>query len=283
MRFGSFELDGKAAWGLVTDSGVIAARGGIAERYPTLRAAIAADALKQVGAELAHAAPDAPLDKVSWLPVIPAPDKVLCIGLNYEMHRQETGRTEVANPTIFTRFANAQVGHAQPMVCPKASSRFDFEGELAVVIGKRCRHVSEADALSVIAGYACFNDGSVRDWQQHTSQFTPGKNFFRSGSFGPWMVTADAIGDPTTMTLQTRLNGEVVQHTSTGDMIFSIPRQIAYITTFTELVPGDVIATGTPGGVGARRSPPLWMKPGDMVEVEVDRIGVLRNPIVAEG
>src|SRR5687768_11806183 len=179
MRFGSFELGGKATWGLVTDHGVIAARGGLAERFPTLRAAITAGALKAVADELAHSAPDAGLDKVSWLPVIPDPEKILCIGLNYEMHRQETGRQEVANPTIFTRFANAQVGHGKPMIRPRASEKFDFEGELAVIIGRRCRHVSEADALSVIAGYACFNDGSVRDWQQHTSQFTPGKNFHR--------------------------------------------------------------------------------------------------------
>lgn len=282
MRFASYEKDGKPAYGLVRENSLTTVSGGLAERYPTLRAAIEGGALSRVAEELANAPSDASLDSVRMLPLIPSPDKILCIGLNYEMHRAETGRSEVANPTIFVRFANAQVGHGQAMVRPSVSERFDYEGELAVIIGKRCRHVSEADALSVIAGYSCFNDGSVRDWQGHTTQFTPGKNFHASGAFGPWLVTADEFGDWKAHTLETRLNGEVMQHTSTADMIFSIPRQIAYISTFTELVPGDVIATGTPGGVGSRRQPPVWMKPGDTVEVDVSGVGVLRNPIAAE-
>jgi 2-keto-4-pentenoate hydratase/2-oxohepta-3-ene-1,7-dioic acid hydratase in catechol pathway len=280
MRFATYELHGAAVWGLVTPEGLKTVTGGLADTYPTLKSAIAGNVLKQIAAELAGVAPDAKPDAVTWLPVIPQPDKILCIGLNYENHRAETGRAEVGNPTIFTRFANAQVGHGQALVKPVISDKFDYEGELAVVIGTGGRHISEADALSHIAGYSCFNDGSIRDWQRHTTQFTPGKNFLKSGSFGPWLVTADEIPDPTKLTLETRLNGQVMQHTSTADMIFSITRQIAYISTFTELVPGDVIATGTPGGVGAARTPPVFMKPGDTVEVEISGVGLLRNGIV---
>lgn len=282
MRFASYEKNGQAVYGLVRNDGLRTVGGELAGRHPTLRAAIEAGVLTSIGAELSTAEADASLDDVRFLPPIPHPDKILCIGLNYEMHRAETGRAEVQNPTIFVRFANSQVGHGEPLIRPRASDRFDYEGELAVIIGERSRHVPEADALSVIAGYSCFNDGSVRDWQGHTTQFTPGKNFFRSGSFGPWLVTTDEFGDWKQHTLETRLNGEVMQHTPTADMIFPIPRLISYITTFTELVPGDVIATGTPGGVGSRRQPPVWMKPGDTVEVEVSGLGVLRNPVESE-
>jgi len=288
MKFATWEKDGKPVWGLVTgssvtDGKVTAATGALAEKYPTLKAAIAAGALAAAGAELAGRTPDGDIGSVALLPVIPDPGKLLCVGLNYEMHRAETGRAEVENPTIFTRWGDSQVGHARPMVKPKVSDRFDYEGELAVIIGKRGRHVSKADAYSIIAGYACFNDGSIRDWQRHTTQFTPGKNFLASGAFGPWMVTADEIADPKALTLETRLNGEVMQHTTTDLMIFDIPRLIEYITTFTQLNPGDVIATGTPGGVGAARTPPVFMKAGDVCEVEISKVGLLRNEIVAEG
>jgi len=186
------------------------------------------------------------------------------------------------HPVLFVRFANSLVGHGQPMVCPAASERFDFEGELAVIIGRRARHVTAAAAHEYVAGYSCFNDGSVRDFQRHSGQFTPGKNFVASGAFGPWMVTADEAPDAKEMTLETRLNGKVVQHESTGQLHFDIATLIAYISIWTELVPGDVIATGTPGGVGAGRKPPLWMRPGDTVEVEISGLGCLSNPIVAE-
>jgi 2-keto-4-pentenoate hydratase/2-oxohepta-3-ene-1,7-dioic acid hydratase in catechol pathway len=168
------------------------------------------------------------------------------------------------------------------MVRPSVSGKFDYEGELAAIIGKAGRNISEADALGHIAGYACFNDGSVRDWQRHTHQFLPGKNFPASGSFGPWMVTADEIPDPSQMLLITRLNGQEMQNSTTDLLIFNVPFLISYISTFTELNPGDVIVTGTPGGVGARRDPPVWMKPGDLIEVDIDKIGVLANPIAAE-
>ena len=183
---------------------------------------------------------------------------------------------------IFTRFADSQVAHLQPIIRPKASHKLDFEGELAVVIGKTARHVKAADALEYVAGYACYNDGSVRDWQKHTIQFVPGKNFPCTGGFGPWLVTCDEIGDPQDLELTTRLNGQVMQHTRTSDMIFDVRHLIEYCSTFTELAPGDVIVSGTTGGVGAFREPPVWMKPGDTVEVEISGIGILRNSIADE-
>ncbi len=223
-----------------------------------------------------------PLSKITWLPVIPNPDKILCVGLNYETHRKETGRSEVEHPTIFPRYFNSQTGHLQPIVRPRVSTDLDFEGELAVIIGKPGRYISRADAMSHVIGYSCYNDGSIRDFQRHTHQFTPGKNFPDTGGFGPWMMTADELGELGELKLQTRLNGEVVQEAQIKQMIFDIPRQIEYCSTFTRLEAGDVIVSGTPGGVGSRRTPPLWMKPGDVVEVEVERLGVLRNPVVDE-
>lgn len=183
---------------------------------------------------------------------------------------------------FFTRFADSQTAHNGPIVRPIASEKLDFEGELAVVIGRPARHVKAVDAFDYVAGCSCYNDGSVRDWQKHTIQFTPGKNFPSTGGFGPWLVTADELADPSALSLTTRLNGEVVQQATTDDLIFDIPTLIQYCSTFTELRPGDVIITGTTGGVGAFRQPPLWMKPGDVVEVEISRIGVLKNTIVDE-
>jgi 2-keto-4-pentenoate hydratase/2-oxohepta-3-ene-1,7-dioic acid hydratase in catechol pathway len=281
MKFASFEIDGTASWGLVEDGGIADLGALLRERCPDLKSAIAADALADVAASATKAKRYA-LSDISWLPVIPNPDKILCIGLNYEMHRKETGRSEVENPTVFGRFANSQTGHLSDIIRPRVSTDLDFEGELAVVIGKAGRYIKRQDAWQHIAGYACYNEGSVRDFQRHTHQFTPGKNFPSTGGFGPWMVTPDEIDDLGPLRLQTRLNGEVVQDTTIDQMIFDIPRQIEYCSTFTRLEPGDVIATGTPGGVGSRRTPPLWMKPGDIVEVEIDRIGLLRNGIADE-
>jgi 2-keto-4-pentenoate hydratase/2-oxohepta-3-ene-1,7-dioic acid hydratase in catechol pathway len=220
--------------------------------------------------------------EIAWLPVIPNPDKILCIGLNYEMHRKETGRSEVENPTVFGRFANSQTGHLADIVRPRVSHELDYEGELAIIIGKAGRYIARDEAWSHIAGYACYNDGSVRDFQRHTHQFTPGKNFPSTGAFGPWMMTPDELGELSSLKLQTRVNGTVVQEATIEQMIFDIPRVIEYCSTFTRLEPGDVIATGTPGGVGAKRNPPLWLKPGDTVEVEVDRLGILCNGIADE-
>ncbi|WP_366514793.1 fumarylacetoacetate hydrolase family protein [Sphingomonas sp.] len=252
------------------------------DRYPDLKSAIVAGALQQVG-ESASEAPRHKLSAITWLPLIPNPDKILCIGLNYETHRKETGRTEVENPTVFARHANSQIGHLANIIRPRVSQDLDFEGEVAVIIGKPGRYISRDAAWDHIAGYSLYNDGSVRDFQRHTHQFHPGKNFPNTGALGPWMVTPDELGDLGKLRLQTRVNGQVVQDALIEQMIFDIPRQIEYCSTFTRLEPGDVIATGTPGGVGAKRNPPLWLKPGDTVEVELDRLGVLRNGVADEG
>ena len=230
----------------------------------------------------ADTAPRVALSDVQLLPPITNPEKIICVGLNYESHRKETGRPEVEFPTLFTRFANNQIGDGEAMWRPAESTSFDYEGELAVIIGSGGWKIPEDKALEHVAGYSCYNDGSVRDWQRHTSQFTPGKNFRHTGPFGPWLVTTDEIPDPSTLTLTTRLNGEVMQHATTDLLIFTIPVLINYISRFTRLEPGDVIVSGTPGGVGFKRDPQVFMKPGDVVEVEISKIGILKNPIEAE-
>jgi 2-keto-4-pentenoate hydratase/2-oxohepta-3-ene-1,7-dioic acid hydratase in catechol pathway len=281
MKFASFKINGAPSWGLIDGAEAVDLGALLRDRFVDLKSAIAAGALGEAAAAAGKAARH-PLAAISWLPVIPNPDKILCIGLNYETHRKETGRTEVENPTVFGRFANSQTGHLANIIRPKVSKDLDFEGELALIIGKSGRYISRAQAWDHIAGYACYNEGSVRDYQRHTHQFTPGKNFPQTGAFGPWMVTPDEAGDLGPLRLKTRLNGEVVQDATISQMIFGIPRQIEYCSSFTKLEPGDVIVTGTPGGVGSRRTPPLWMKPGDVVEVEIDRIGLLRNGIADE-
>lgn len=281
MKLATFKASGAPTWGLVDGETAVDIGAVLGGRYPTLKSVIVADAFAEA-AEAATKARRYPLAEISWLPVIPDPDKIICIGLNYETHRKETGRSEVENPTVFTRFANSQTGHLSPIIRPRVSSDLDFEGELAVIIGKAGRYIAPGDAWDHVAGYACYNDGSVRDFQRHTHQFTPGKNFPDTGAFGPWMVTADEFGLPGSRWLRTRVNGQVVQEARFDQMIFDIPRMIEYCSTFTRLEPGDVIATGTPGGVGARRTPPLWLKPGDTVEVEIDDLGILRNGIADE-
>lgn len=281
MKITTYSVNGTESYGVVTDDGIIDAKP-LAGGPQTLRGAIAAGALDIIAEAAAGKSPDHSLDEIEFLPVIPDPGKIMAVGLNYRSHVLEGGRDIPEWPMIFTRFANSQVGHGQAMIKPKASDMFDFEGEMAVIIGKTCRHVSEADALSVVAGYSCYNDGSIRDYQRHTSQFVPGKSFYKSGSFGPWMVTADEIPDPATLTLMTRLNGEEMQRATTDDLLFNIPQLIHYLTTVTELEAGDVIVSGTTGGVGFYRDPQVFMKEGDTVEIELDKIGILRNPIVNE-
>ena len=244
--------------------------------------ALEQDALIEIETVAEVGEPAVSINDAEFLPVVPNPGKVVCVGLNYKSHIEETGRSDSDYPVLFTRWADTQVGHNQPMIKPNNSDRYDYEGELAVIMGKTARHVSEADALSYVAGYTCYNDGSIRDWQRHTHQFTPGKNFPGTGGFGPWMVTADDIPDPSKMELITRLNGEEVQRSKTDLMVFDVPFLIHYISGFCTLDPGDVIVTGTPGGVGFKRNPPLFMVEGDTVEVEIDLIGTLVNPIANE-
>ncbi len=281
MRWLSFERDGEATFGLVKDDGVVDARR-LAPELADLKAAVAAGRLAELAEAAAGLPADLPLAGLTFLPVIPNPGKILCAGLNYRAHQAETGRGGEPYPTIFVRFAAAQVAHNQAMWRPRESANLDFEGEIAVVMGKAGRRIGKEDWLNHVAGFAPYNDGSVRDWQRHTSQFTPGKNFARTGGFGPWMMTPDEVGDPTAMEVTTRLNGEVMQNATASQMVFSFGDLVAYCSTFTDLEPGDVIVTGTPGGVGAARTPPLWMKAGDRVEIEIKPVGTLANEIVDE-
>ena len=279
MRWISFEKAGRASYGVVVGNGIV----DVGARRPndrTLKDLLATGDLAKAGADAAKQKADHALADVKYLPVITNPDKILCVGINYKAHQEETGRDPTSHPTIFVRFAAAQIGHEQQMIRPEESDRLDFEGEIALVIGKRGRRISKANALDYVAGFSCYNDGSVRDYQRHTTQFTPGKNFTGTGGFGPWLMTKDECGDLGAMELTTRLNGEVMQNATASLLIFGFEDIIAYCSTFTDLVPGDVIVTGTPGGVGAARNPPLFMKAGDVIEVEVKPIGVLRNRVV---
>ncbi|MFD1892011.1 fumarylacetoacetate hydrolase family protein [Ottowia beijingensis] len=282
MKLISFTRGDRPGFGAVVEGGVVDLGAALDGKYADLRALLAGDALAEARAAVAQRKPDFALESVTLLPVIPEPGKIWCCGLNYHEHVQETNREVTEQPTFFLRVADSQVGHGQAIVRPRESTQLDYEAEIAVIIGKGGRRIAEADVARHIAGYACYNDGSVRDWQRHTSQWVPGKNFWRTGGFGPWMVTADEIPFGTSMTLVTRLNGQEMQRATTEMMIHSIARQIAYVSAIAPLQAGDVVVTGTPGGVGARRQPPVWMKAGDVVEIEVDRIGVLRNPIVDE-
>ena len=281
MRVASFEIDGQPSFGIVTDDGVIDVKRR-APSIPSLRDALRSDGGVEQIRRFTGEQPDAGLSDIVFLPVIPNPEKVICVGLNYRDHAAEIGVGIPERPTLFVRYPDAQVGHLQPLLRPKVSHRFDYEGELAVIIGTNARHVARDKALEYVAGYSCFNDGTIRDWQGHSSQFTAGKNFLRSGAIGPWLTTADEIADPGRLALKTRVNDAIVQDGSTGDMVFDVPTLIEYITTFTELRPGDVIATGTPAGVGYRREPRLYLKAGDFVEIEVEGIGTLRNNVVDE-
>src|SRR6266702_5211074 len=264
MKIASFKTGAVASYGIVTDAGIIDA-GRRLKNFPTLKSLLAHGALDELK-KLQGEQPDHALAAVVLLPTIPDPDKIFCIGVNYATHLAESGHPTPPHPMIFTRFANSQVGGGQPMIRPLESERFDYEGDMAVVIGKGGRRISREAALAHVAGYAYYNDGSVRDWQRHTSQFAPGKNFSATGAFGPALVTADEIPDYVQLRLTTRVNGEVMQEGKLADLIFSVPKLIAYCSAFTPLRPGDVIVTGTPAGVGDQRDPPLYLRAGDTLE-----------------
>ena len=281
MKLVTFTRSGKQSYGFVDNEKITDIGQTLASTHPDLKSLIGDDYAKLISSS-ADTAPRVALSEVQLLPPITNPEKIICVGLNYESHRKETGRPEVEFPTLFTRFANSQIGDGEAMWQPAESTSFDYEGELAVIIGSGGWKIPEDKALEHVAGYSCYNDGSVRDWQRHTSQFTPGKNFRHTGPFGPWLVTTDEIPDPSTLTLTTRLNGEVMQNATTDLLIFTIPVLINYISRFTRLEPGDVIVSGTPGGVGFKRDPQVFMNPGDVVEVEISKIGILKNPIEAE-
>ena len=282
MKLISYHHNGTDSYGAVVGDRVVDLRPAFGARAADLKALLAAGLLVEAGRVVAAAEPGPKLDQVRLLPVIPNPGKIVCVGLNYGEHVRETGREITEQPTLFLRVAESQLAHGEDIVLPPESTKLDYEGEIAVVIGKPGRRIAEQDAWDHIAGYACYNDGSIRDWQSATPQWTAGKNFWRTGGFGPWMVTRDEIRDGQVMTLVTRLNGQEMQRTTTDKLIHSIPRQIAHISAFTPLAAGDVIVTGTPGGVGAKRTPPVWMKVGDVLEVEISSIGTLRNKIADE-
>jgi 2-keto-4-pentenoate hydratase/2-oxohepta-3-ene-1,7-dioic acid hydratase in catechol pathway len=278
MKLASFIVDGKPAYGVVVGDGVVT----LNERLPyaTLRDALAANALADIRRAAEGAQPDRKLAGIRFLPALPNPDKILCAGINYRSHAAETGRDIPTQPSMFARFVDTLVGHEGEMTRPTISECFDFEGELAIVIGRAGRHIKPERALEHVAGYTCFVDGSVRDYQKIS--VTSGKNFPGTGPLGPWIVTSDEIPDPARLTLTTRLNGREVQRSGTDMLIHSVPAIIAFCSDFTPLGPGDIIATGTPEGVGHRRTPPLWMKAGDVLEVEISGIGTLRSRIVDE-
>jgi 2-keto-4-pentenoate hydratase/2-oxohepta-3-ene-1,7-dioic acid hydratase in catechol pathway len=278
MKLLSFVADGNEWFGVLRGDGIVT----LNDRFghESLRAALAAGAMAAMRQAAKDAKPDRELAAVKFLPAIPRPEKILCAGINYRSHAAETGRELPKQPSMFIRFTDTLVGHDGAMIRPKVSDNFDFEGELAVVIGKGGRHIKSEQALDHVAGYTCFVDGSVRDYQKFS--VTSGKNFPGTGPLGPWIVTTDDIPDPGRLTLTTRLNGREVQRSGTDLLIYPIPHIIAFCSDFTALSPGDVIATGTPEGVGHRRNPPLWMKPGDILEVEITGIGTLRSRIVDE-
>lgn len=279
MKLISFLNQGVPSYGIVQGDDVLDLTPILGAQAPDLKTLIAKDLLG-AAAEAAKTQPfSLKYSQLTLLPVIPNPGQIFCIGLNYGEHVQETGNKVTEKPVVFTRFPDSQVAHNQDILRPAESHRLDYEAEIAIVIGKGGRRIKEEDAWDHIVGYACYNDGSIRDWQVATSQWIPGKNFYKTGGFGPWMVTADEIKPGQVMRLQTILNGQVLQDTTTDKMIHSIPRQIAYISTFLPLSPGDVIVTGTPGGVGNKRDPQIFMKPGDICEIVVDAIGTLRNTI----
>ncbi len=281
MQICSFIAGDGVSYGIADGNGIREAGSGLRSRYATLREVLAAGALPELHDAVGGMSKIDPAG-ITMLPPIPRPDKIMCVGLNYKSHIRETGREDPKYPSVFNRYPDSLVGNGAPLLRPKVSEKFDFEGELAVVIGKPARHVSAEKALDHVAGYSCFNDGSVRDFQRHTSQFFAGKSFEHSGSMGPWLVTPDEVGDLDALQLETRLNGQTMQAASLGDLMFRVPQIIEYLSKIITLLPGDVIATGTPSGVGLFRDPPLWMKAGDVVEVEITGLGVLRNIVEDE-
>ena len=279
MRLISYRDKQGPTFGVVVDGGIVEA--GRNMGFASLREALAAGALDEIRDATMGVPPDVQEADVKILPIIPNPEKILCAGRNYKDHVAEMGAKLPDNPTWFIKSHQTLVAHGEPLVKPDVSDCFDFEGEFTAIIGKPGRHIRESEALDYVAGYTCFMDGSIRDYQKHSTM--AGKNFHRTGPAGPYMVTTDELPDPTKLVITTRLNGEVVQHCGTDMLIFSLPRLISYISDVMPLTPGDLIATGSPSGSGAGRTPPLWMKVGDVIEVELSGVGVLRNPIAAEG
>ncbi|NDJ58799.1 fumarylacetoacetate hydrolase family protein [Enterobacteriaceae bacterium 4M9] len=275
MKLASYIHHGRKSYGIFTESGIIDLERKIGHQYASLKDLLQWDAI-DVARQYIDYPVDILVDDITFLPVIDEPGKILCVGMNYADKRKEFAETNDA-PTLFIRFPDSQTGHATPVIKPEWSNEFDYEGELAVIIGKPGTNIDVQHALSHVAGYSCYMDGSARDWQH--AWFTAGKNWKRTGAFGPCMTTADDIPDPNALSIKTYLNGMLVQNDSTASMIHKVADLIAYISTFTSLSAGDVIITGSPGGVGKKRNPPLFMNEGDRVEVAIENIGRLINTV----
>ena len=281
MKLTSFIRDKTSGYGVVTEDGIIDLSSSI-EGASDIKSLLETNSMARAADYASGRSADFPVDEITFLPLIPTATKVICVAVNYLAHAREAGRTIGDYPVLFHRHAQTQVGHQQPLRVPKASEQLDFEGEIAVVIGKGGAHIQPEDALDHVAGYACYNEGSVRDWQFHVHQYSMGKNFNATGGFGPWLVTTDDIPDPDALTVTTRLNGEQMQFGEFNDVAFNIPTLISYVSRALPWCAGDVIVTGTPGGVGFKRTPPIFLTEGDVVEVEVNLVGTLVNPVANE-
>jgi len=285
-RIASFTADGKPGYGIIRHDGVVHLSARHGARWPTLREVVEEGALERLAEEGGKLAADLPLAAIRYEIPIPAPEKIICVGVNFPDRNAEykDGQAAQSNPSLFVRFPRSFVGHDVPIIRPRESVQLDYEGEIAIVIGKAGRRIAEADALGHIAALTLCNEGTIRDWVRHAKfNVTQGKNFDRTGSIGPWLIPYTDENQIADIALETRVNGEVRQHDRTSRMIFSFRKIINYVSTFTTLVPGDVLVTGTPTGAGARFDPPVWLKPGDVVEVEADGIGLLRNAVADEG
>ncbi|NKK69380.1 2-hydroxyhepta-2,4-diene-1,7-dioate isomerase [Rhizobium leguminosarum bv. viciae] len=284
-KFVSFTRNGHSGYGLLAVDGIIDLSARHGTKWPTLREVIADGALLKLAEEAAGLEPDFPVSDIRYELPVPAPEKIICVGVNFPDRNEEykDGQAAPSNPSLFIRFPRSFTGHDQPLIRPPESPQLDYEGEIVIIIGKTGRRIPEAETLSHIAALSLSNEGTIRDWVRHAKfNVTQGKNFDRTGSIGPWLIPFTHEAQIADIRLETRVNGEVRQSDRTSRMIFSFRKIINYISTFTTLVPGDVIVTGTPTGAGARFDPPIWLKPGDVVEVEADGIGILRNAIADE-
>ncbi|MFG1466130.1 fumarylacetoacetate hydrolase family protein [Xanthobacter sp. DSM 24535] len=284
-RFVNFTMDGKKGYGLARADGLINLSARHGARWPSLRATIADGALGQLAEAASGLSPDLPLSAIGYDIPVPDAEKIICVGVNFPDRNAEykDGQAAPTKPSLFIRFARSFVGHGEALARPPESAQLDYEGEIVVVIGKAGRRIREADALDHVAALSLCNEGTLRDWVRHAKfNVTQGKNFDRSGAMGPWLIPFTGEDQIADIALETRVNGEVRQHDRTSRMIFSFRHIISYISTFTTLVPGDVIVTGTPTGAGARLDPPVWLKPGDVIEVEAEGLGTLSNAVIDE-
>ena len=287
MKLASFTVKGRESYGAVQGDKVVDLGQHFAGKHATLADFLGSSEYDNRDKIVAGLKAELALNDVKLLPVIPKPEKIVCLVRNYMDHHQEVlaagmHRELSEFPPIFLRVWRSQVAHGEPIIRPKVSEQLDWEGEMAVIIGKGGRHSAKEDAFKHIAGYACYNDASIREWQFHAKQIAAGKNFQGTGAFGPWMVTADEVPEPENLKLELRINGKTEQSSNTSNLIFKIPTIVNYCSTIFDLVPGDVLVTGTPAGVGWSRKPPQFMKHGDTVEVEIEKLGILRNPVVNE-